>query len=636
MSAADPHSPAPPVATSPSRNPPGNAEPGAGRESGAGDGSLLVAAVRHLVAKRWDEATAAFRTVLRVAPHRADAWDGLGTCAHNSKRFEEAERLFRRAIELRPDNPLFHDHLGVALRSLKRPAEAVPEYEKALAIDPNRPSTHNNLGNALSDIKEHERAIEALRRAVALAPDTSNFRLNLARALVACQRGKEALEHLEPLRAAASELQPDVEVEYGHALMQAERYKDAIAAYRCAAAAGSRDHGMFHNLGTALQYFGLNEEAAEAYRRALELRPDFAPSRRQLVGVRKYEALDDDTEGLQELLKSPDLSTSDRADVHMGLAKIFDDLGDHPKAFFHLQAGNQHIRSTIVYNADRNSDYIHALIDTFNRDFIAERVGFGSDSEVPLFVLGMPRSGTTLVEQILSSHPEVHGAGELKKLYGGFLDLPQRLKSDVGMPQIAHLIDRQLADEMAREYLTYVTELNPEARFVIDKMPFNFRAIGLIAVLFPKARIIHCRRDPLDIGLSCYFARFHDELTFAFNLVEIGRYYRDYERIMGHWRQVVQNRMIEVQYEQLVADPEAGARRILDFCGLGWDDRCLKFYETERAVLTASNWQVRQPVYTSSIGRWRYYRDYLDPLIAALGINASDLDRPDDTLARAS
>ncbi len=584
----------------------------------------LRTAGQHSAAGRWLQAEAAYKSVLRVAPERAEAWSGIGLIAYQTKNYVDAERFFRRALELQPRNPDRYDCLGIVFRALNRLDEAIAHYERALVLEPNRAATLSNLGNALA-LAGQARALTVLQQAVTLEPTSALFRSNFARALMKFDQPAEALEQFERVRMLAPG--PAVEVDCGHALMRLERYDEAIAAYRRAEAAGSRDHEMLHNLATALQYLGRMDEAVEAYRAALAVKPDFAVSRRQLASARKYQAVDDDASELEKLLNEPKLSIEERAEVHIALAKILDDIGDYQRAFSHLQAGNQQIRATIDYSADKNSDYIDAVIETFDERFFADRLSFGLDTEVPLFILGMPRSGTTLVEQILASHPQVHGAGELKKINELFADLRKRLKPDVAMPRIARLMDKKTAEDVAQEYLEYLLSFNPRARYVCDKMPFNFRALGLISLLFPKARIIHCMRNPLDTGISCYFARFKEELAFSFNLMEIGRYYRDYKRLMDHWQTVVHNPVLEVQYERLVASQAEETRRILEFCRLPWDDACLRFHETERPVITASNWQVRQPMYASSAGRWHNYRRFLDPLIAALEIRPEELDR---------
>jgi len=585
---------------------------------GAGADAELRYGAEHTRRRRWPEAEASFRRALSLDPNRADCWDGLGVVLVETGRHAEAERLFRKAIEFDRNNAAYHDHLAITLRALKRLPEAIQEFELSLKLEPNRGSTLSNFGNALTEAGELDRAVEALRRAVGLHPRSSLFRINLARTLLKHGKGADALAEIDKARALAPS--PEKEADRGHALMMLERYEEAIATYEGASKAGLRDFQMFHNLGTALQYFGRLDAAAEAYRTALAINPEFVASRRQLTGTRKYQSFDEEASASEELLKNTSLSVLDRADLHMGLAKIYDDLERFPQAFVHLQAGNQQIRTTLDYSARKNTDFVDALTDVFDRKFFDQRSDFGLNSDSPVFILGMPRSGTTLVEQILCSHRRVHGAGELKRVYELFVGLRDRLAKPAPIPFVARFADLKTINEVGSEYLAYVRSLNSEARFITDKMPFNYRALGFISLLFPRARIIHCRRDPLDVCLSCYFARFKDQLDFSFNLVEIGRYYRDYERLMTHWRSVVQNPMIEVQYEDLVADQEGQTRRMLDFCGLEWDERCLDFHETNRPVLTASNWQIRQPIYKSSIGRWRNYAEFLPPLFASLGM----------------
>ena len=572
--------------------------------------------------RRWSEAEASFRRARTLQPNRPESWDGLGVVAYETGHYAEAERLFRRALALNRKNSAYHDHLGITLRALKRLPEAIREFELALSLSPGAGVTLSNFGNALTEAGEFDRAVEMLGRAVAGSPGSALFRTNLARTLLKQGKAHDALVQSQKAREIAPG--PEMEVGCGHALMMLERFDEAISTYQRAAVAGLRDFQMFHNLATALQYFGRLDEAAEAYRTALAIKPDFAASRRQLAGARKYETFDEEADAVKELLKNENLSVLDRADLNMGLAKIYDDLGRFSEAFVHLQAGNQQIRTTLDYGAEKNMNFIDALIETFDAKFFAERRDFGLDTDTPVFILGMPRSGTTLVEQIMCSHPQVYGAGELKRLYELFVGLRERLATPVRMPHTVRFADRSMANEVAGEYLAYLRGFDGEARYITDKMPFNFRALGFLALLFPKARIIHCRRDPLDICLSCYFARFKEQLDFSFNLVEIGRYYRDYERLMAHWRTVVRNPMVEVHYEELISNQEGETRRLLDFCGLEWDDRCLDFHKTNRPVLTASNWQIRQPIYRSSIGRWRNYSEFLQPLFAALGMDPQE------------
>jgi tetratricopeptide (TPR) repeat protein len=584
-------------------------------ERGAVAVDLRVAA-RHMADARWSEAEAIYQRLAHRFPAMPEAWGGLGLVRYSAGRVAEAEPVLRRAVALQPKTAAYRENLAVTLRALKRIPEALEEYEQAISLAPDRPSLLSNFGNALSDAGQLERAAEFLRRAVALAPENALFRTNLVRTLIKMKRADEALAHIEHVRKLASD--PEVEVDYGHVLMFLKRHEDAIEAYRRAQKAGIVNHNMFHNLGTALQYMGRMDEAAEAYRAAVAAQPDFVVSLRQLTGTRKHDAPGIDVAELENLLRRANFTVAGRAELHMGLAKIYDDLGDYARAFHHLQSGNQYIRATIEYDSQKNSNYIDILINVFDEPFFSRRRDFGLNSDVPIFVLGMPRSGTTLVEQIMCSHPDVHGAGELMMLYELSADMGRRLNSELKMPFVARIMDAAAAREIAGDYLAYLRGFNSHTRFIIDKMPLNFRMLGLIAVLFPNSRVIHCVRDARDTSLSCYFARFHDQLNFAFNLVEIGRYYRDYERLMTHWRRIIPNPMLEVQYEKLVVDQKGETQRMLEFCDLTWSDRCLTFHQTEREVLTASNWQVRQPIYSSSVGRWRNYRDFLGPLIAEL------------------
>jgi Sulfotransferase family len=366
------------------------------------------------------------------------------------------------------------------------------------------------------------------------------------------------------------------------------------------------------------------EESAQAYRRAIAVKPDFAPSIRQLVGIKSHAPNEREAAGLEMLLRDDGLPEETRAELYLALATAYELSGDFDKAWERLQAGNQIIHKKLGYNPDGNTRFVDRIIDTFGAEFFAKRKGWGDPSDLPVFILGMPRSGTTLVEQIICSHPQVYGAGELTRLHELSLALPQRLNRRLPCPEVARYFDRASAAGLSGDYLDYLRGLAPDALRVTDKMPFNYRLIGLIAVCLPNARIIHCMRDPLDTCISCYFAKFREALHFAYNMVDLGRYYRDYERLMAHWRDTVEMRWLDMLYDDLVASPEEKSRELIAFCGLDWDPRCLQFYENERAVFTASNWQVRQPIYQSSVARWQRYDKFLGPLRVALDLPPRD------------
>ncbi|HHJ16545.1 MAG TPA: sulfotransferase, partial [Gammaproteobacteria bacterium] len=316
------------------------------------------------------------------------------------------------------------------------------------------------------------------------------------------------------------------------------------------------------------------------------------------------------------LARSGGLSVTGRKNLHFCLGNLYDRSGDYDKAFEHYRTGND-LRK-VDWDPRANSAQVDAIIRAFSREYLVTAPEAGTRSEKPVFVLGMPRSGTSLVEQILASHPAVHGAGELTDLPQLVQQLPALLPTPAPYPGCAPLLNQKALDTLAGRYLERLDALAPDALRVVDKMPGNFSFLGLIELLFPDARVIHCVRDPVDTCLSCYFQDFSGSQFYSYDLGHLGAFYRDYARLMAHWKQVLRIPMLEVAYEELVADQEAVSRRMIEFCGLDWDERCLQFHENRRFVATSSYDQVRRPIYSSSVDRGRHYRPHLAPLIDAL------------------
>jgi sulfotransferase family protein len=307
--------------------------------------------------------------------------------------------------------------------------------------------------------------------------------------------------------------------------------------------------------------------------------------------------------------------------LDFALGKAYSDLKDYPRAFAHLLAGNAAKRATISY--DETS--IFALFDrieaTFTRELIAKKAGSGDPSSLPIFVIGMPRSGTTLVEQIIASHPMVHGAGELQAFNDVILALRGPNGDAIPYPNFVPSLDASALQQIGARYLSAVRKLAPSGERVTDKMPSNYYFAGLIHLALPNAKIIHTVRNPVDTCLSCFSKLFTAEQNHTYDLAELGRYYKRYERLMAHWRRVLPAQCIlDVRYEDVVADLEGQARRIIAYCALPWDERCLSFHKTDRAVRTASASQVRLPIYKGAVGRWRAYEKQLGPLLSALGV----------------
>ena len=559
------------------------------------------------------KAQALYRQIAKAAPEVHQAWDGMGLTAYQMKNYQTAKGFFEKALALKPDAGTYHLRYGVVMRALGDSKAAVQHYTKARDLEPELPGLHGNLGNAYRDLKRYKEAIEAYRQAVADNPDAAGAHLNLAMGLSDAKRFDQALVSLE----RALELDPDsasIQRELGNIYQELRRHDEAIACYRKAIELDPEDHATRHNLATVLQTLGHLEEAEETYRQALAIRPDFFGSLRQLASVKKFKGNDEEVAAIEQALKSDSMSEEERIDLYFALGKAYDDSKQHERAFRQLQSANQLHRKTLNYDKDKNTQFIDRIMATYDKAFFKNRGGFGSQSERPVFIVGMPRSGTTLTEQIISSHPQVHGAGELMKMHQISSDLPQRLKVDLKYPEAVKLLDKENALAAAQDYLDYLDEHDQEALRVTDKMPFNYRLMGFLALLFPKAKIIHIRRNPLDVCLSCYFVKFKEHLDFSYNMVELGHYYRDYMRIMDHWRRTLPVTWMEIRYEELVANQLAESKQLIDFCGLEWDERCLEFHRNKRPVLTASSWQVRQPLYSSSSGRWRNYDRYLGPL----------------------
>jgi tetratricopeptide (TPR) repeat protein len=376
-------------------------------------------------------------------------------------------------------------------------------------------------------------------------------------------------------------------------------------------------HAPAHfGVGNALQVLGRVDEARQAFECAVALAPGVPLFHYALLQTKRLREDDLHFASMENLARHiTSLPESGQIELHFALAKAYDDIGRTEHAFEHLRDGNMLKRRAIVYDEEAGLGALHAIERVFTSEMMEARRGLGDPSEVPVFIIGMPRSGTTLVEQILASHPRVFGAGEVFHL--------QELVSTghAGaqfLSDFSSLSGEQLR-QFGRSYVERLQSIAPQAHRITDKLPANFRFAGLIHLVLPKARIIHVRRDRVDTCFSCYTRMFPSGQEYTFDLGELGRFYRAYESLMEHWRIALPaGAMLDVQYETLVTDLEGQARRMIAYCGLEWDDRCLRFYETERGVRTASFAQVRKPVYSASIGRWRHYERWLRPLIEAL------------------
>jgi tetratricopeptide (TPR) repeat protein len=381
------------------------------------------------------------------------------------------------------------------------------------------------------------------------------------------------------------------------------------------------DHvGARNNLGFALRAIGRVDEAIGLFRQTIVAAPKSAAGLYyNLASSKRIAASDPDFAAMKRLAKDVGaLKVDDQIGLYFALGKAYADVGEHARAFKELAKGNAlKCRQFAGYDPEKALLRFERIRAAFSADLLRQKAGAGNPSPVPVFIIGMPRSGTSLVEQILASHPKVFGAGERYEL-GDLADAIEG-KNGAEFPEAVAGISGEEFNALGTNYVTAMRALAPDAERIIDKMPSNFFNAGLAHLALPNVRIIHTRRDPRDTAVSCFSILFALGHAYSYDLRELGRYIAAYQRLMEHWRQVLPNGvMLEVQYEQLVGGLKTEAKRIVEFCGLDWDEACLSFYKTERPVRTASVIQVRQPIYPSSVGRWRAYENELQPFLSAL------------------
>jgi hypothetical protein len=401
---------------------------------------------------------------------------------------------------------------------------------------------------------------------------------------------------------------------------QRAKLDEAIALYRQAIRIKPNYAEAHANLGVALEQQGKLEDAREAFEKAIEAAPARAATYRLLSAVKQFTAADPHIASMENMARGmTSLSPDEQIDLRFALGKAYRDLGDHAKSFYHLFEGNALKRKRIVYDEQAMLATFDRIRAVFTSKHMRDHEGSGYASSVPVFIVGMPRSGTTLIEQILASHPQVFAAGEVMDLPRVAASVCEPPGATVPYPEMVPSMTADRFKALGAAYLQRLTARAPTAFCITDKLPGNFRLLGLIHLALPNARIIHVRRDPIDTCLSCFSRLFTGLQPFAYDLGELGRFYRAYESLMAHWRAVLPaGVMLEVQYEDLVADFAPQARRIVAYCGLEWDERCAAFHETQRPVRTASATQVRQPLYRSAVGRAQPYAAMLGPLIEAL------------------
>jgi len=650
----------------------------------------LAHAVRHHQAGRLREAETLYRCILADTPGEFHVLHLLGVLAHQTGRAQEAVELIRQALTLSGPDPVFasnlsaacldaglldeaadaasaalrlrpdfadaRNNLGVALRRQGRLADAEGAFRAAVRFDPRHVDARTNLGATLQQQGDLTEALVQLQEAIRLAPGNAQAHNDLGGTFIAARQPDLALPHLR----RAIRLKPDFPEAHnnlGVALRNVNEFEESLECFQTAVRLKPLYVRARINLGHALQLLGRLDDALAEFLEALRLEPKNALALSHLSNLAQhgyYRFPAEQVHALEELAALTDIPPEEHCRIHFALARLRDKAGAYDEAFAHCTRGNElrreyDRRRGLLFDPDAHHAVIDRLIATCTPEYFQQVGSFGNDSELPIFVVGMMRSGTTLAEQILASHPRVHGAGELpdiERLVGGEWSVvsgtqrrPEPLTTPhppltthdspptthhSPYPQCLSSLNAATARTLAEDYLERLRRRGGPAARVVDKMPFNFLHLGFIATLFPRARIIHCRRDAIDTCLSCFFQNFTDVHPFAFDLRHLAQYYREYERLMAHWARVLPVPIFNLQYEELTTDQEAVSRRLLAFCGLEWDDRCLRFHETNRPIRTASALQVRQPMYQTSVGRWKHYQAHLRPLLEVL---ARDMDQ---------
>jgi len=536
----------------------------------------------YAVLDRGGDADAAFEKCFELSPERRM----MAHAAEHQRegRLEDAEHLYRRVLRHNPNNVDALRLLAMLSLNAQREAEAESLLLKAVASAPDFLAAWLDLGKLRSDLDRYAEALECFDRVIAAEP-----------------RNVQALY----LKAQA--------------LAPAAFTDEAIAAYRDCLALRPDHIGALLGLGHVLKAVGQYQQSVDSYNECIRQRPEFGETYWSLANLKTYRFDDTALTEMQRRVAAGGLTVSSEVNFRFAIAKALEDRGDFERAWEAYASGNQLQRKQVSYDPVQTEVINDRLIATFSADFLESHRGHGNPDSAPIFIVGLPRSGSTLLEQILASHGAVEGTSELPYLGRLTTWLNRNRAEGINYPEAVRELEPRHFEQLGTDYLKYAhLHRRRGSPFFIDKMPNNFPSIGFLALILPNAKVIDARRHPLDATLSCYRQLFAKGQPFTYDLTEIGEYYLQYQRMMDHWAAVLPGKVLTVQYEQVVGDLEGQVRRLLDFCGLPFEESCLRFYESDRPVRTPSSEQVRQPIYDKSIGHWRRYERHLDELITVL------------------
>jgi tetratricopeptide (TPR) repeat protein len=608
---------------------------------------------------RLDEAERLYLEVLQQDRDNIHALNLLGMLCANAFRPDEAVFFIAKALKLQANNPESHANIALAYKDQGKPEQAVKHFRESIRLDPYNPVVHNNLGNVLREMSRPEEAIKVYERALKLDGDFAPCWSNLSAALN--EAGKHKLAHRAVERALR--LEPGLAQAHnnkGDILLAEARYAEALDCYRTATALNPKyaaalinmartqrdmddseaavqtlrkaleiepnNPEAHHAMGVLQEQLGNPDAAAAAFQDAIKVAPAMAIAHYYLAQLRGRKTSDAELGAMEKVWNEVNMLPNDRMFMAFGLARAYEQRRQYDKAFEFLEQGNRVKAEMQPYDDADTGKFIDSLAEC--AEATAARLGFdaGCPDPRPVFILGMPRSGTSLTEQILASHSKVAGAGELSYAY----DTAHRIReiTKQAFPDNMKTLSAGQLRELGEYYLSRHKPDNLAHRYVVDKTPLNFQYIGLLGLALPRAKFIHCHRDPVQNCFSIHKMPFDKKQAYAHSLEALGMYYNRYWKLMQRWKAQFPGRILDVRYEDTVADIETQGRRMLDFLDLPFEESVLDFYKTERLVKTPSASQVRQPIYGDAVQAWRKYENHLAPLIEALDWKALGIERP--------
>ena len=589
-------------------------------EDSLGDQNPLGHAFRLLKSGQLDQARTVFADSINDEALGVDAHRGLAAIAWQRGQKDAAIQLLSEAVRRDDQHPDANADLALLLMMVGRYAESLRHWQARLAAQPRDAGAWHNYGKALFEAKRAEEAFKAFEHAIAHAPNQVGSYVTYAKGLEALQQWSAAeqvwrrgLENNPEMEAAVQGI-AECQFHCGQLDACLETYRAGVERFP--------DSPTLHmGFGQMLGDFG-DEVAAEAeFRRAIALRPGWVFPVEALLALIRGRASSDDLAMARAILDDAQRPPQEHAMAAFGMGKVLDAKGEYPQAFDAWVRANEARKKQVgSFDRSRMTDYVDRLIEVFTAQRIETLRSGGLDDPRPVFVVGMPRSGTSLVEQILAAHPDVHGYGELVEVEA----MTRRVRSDAGSikrwPEVIEDVEPKSVGAAAQGYFDALSRrYSVDARRVVDKAPNNFFHLGLIAAAFPQSKIVWCRRDPRDVCLSIYAENFALNQTHATDLSDLAFYFHEYMRLMRHWQAVLGEQIHSCVYEEMVADSDEQSRRLIDAVGLPWHEACASFHRIERPVLTPSRWQVRRPIYQDSTQRWKRYESELQPLLQGLG-----------------